>query len=525
MNDVGERILRFVDVIDFKIFRALRNFQADFFNEDIVKIDFIKIFAIENKISYKQAKEVFEQRYSISYRLIMKYAVKYKVPLEIIIGMIYDEGISFKQINDDSINKYIYEVYVKDINKDVAFIKEYDPYIKIVRNTVRDPNEDILDVIEYTQARVKEFALENNVSTVVATLCCYYEYNLDTAKEIEKVLSYNEEHNIKSSHNIFKDYINYLKNNTLFKKATLHGITIYSKTEDGLKRLVNIVKKAFLYGKDDYKTELEILSNKYNLILTDYYYNTDTKASCDNHVIYISSGYHTDLVDTFFHESSHFIDDCKGGLKKYYSEKEDKVRLIYENIRVKTEEEYSKLEDTNTKNSPTADGLTLVTGGIIEKGILLQKKGLSGLADDYINNLSMIEKWKQEIIEEYDPKSKEELSEYLLQKKMYEKDKFLRFIDRIYDIYDGLVKGELCDLYDTPGHGSSYYEDEGYDVSEFIANIGVFYNSDCMDILIYEFGEKITSELMKLYKDLLRTNEDKFKYEEFLEETGAMKVS
>ena len=46
-----------------------------------------------------------------------------------------------------------------------------------------------------------------------------------------------------------------------------------------------------------------------------------------------------------------------------------------------------------------------------------------------------------------------------------------------------------------------------------------------MDILIYEFGEKITSELMKLYKDLLRTNEDKFKYEEFLEETGAMKVS
>ena len=115
------------------------------------------------------------------------------------------------------------------------------------------------------------------------------------------------------------------------------------------------------------------------------------------HPIYISSGYHTDLVDTFFHESSHFIDDCKGGLKKYYSEKEDKVRLIYENIRVKTEEEYSKLEDTNTKNSPTADGLTLVTGGIIEKGILLQKKGLSGLADDYINNLSMIEKWKQEI--------------------------------------------------------------------------------------------------------------------------------
>ena len=62
MNDVGERILRFVDDINFKISRALRNFRAEFFNEDIIKIDFIKIFAIENKISYKQAKEVFEQR-------------------------------------------------------------------------------------------------------------------------------------------------------------------------------------------------------------------------------------------------------------------------------------------------------------------------------------------------------------------------------------------------------------------------------------------------------------------------------
>ena len=521
MNDVGEMILRFVDDINFKISGALINFQAEFFNEDIIKIYFIKIFAIENKITYKQAKEIFEQRYSISYRLIMKYAEKYKVPLEIIIGMIYDEGISFKQINDDSINKYIYEVYVKDINKDVAFIKDYKPYVRALRNRIMG----FPGVIERMQARVKEFALENNVSTVVATLCCYYEYNLDTAKEIEKILIYNEKNNIKSSHNIFKDYINYLKHDTFFKKATLHGITIYSKTEDGLERLVNIVKKAFLYGKDDYKTELEILSNKYNLILTDYYYDIDTNASCDNHVIYISSDYVTDLVDTFFHESSHFIDDCKGRLKKYYSEKEDKVRLIYENIRVKTEEEFSKLEDTNTENSPTADCLRLVTGGIIEKGILLKEKGLSGLADDYINNLSMIEKWKQEIIEEYDPKSKEELSEYLFQKKMYEKDKFLRLINRIYDIYDGLSKGELRDLYNTPGHGLNYYHDERNDVLEFIANIGVFYNNDCIDILIYEFGEEITSELMKLYKDLLRTNEDLLEYEDFLEETGAMKVS
>ena len=519
MNDVGERILRFVDDINFKISRALRNFRAEFFNEDIIKIDFIKIFAIENKISYKQAKEVFEQRYSISYRLIMKYAVKYKVPLEIIIGMIYDEGISFKQINDDNINKYIYEVYVKDINKDVAFIKDYKPYVRALRNRIMG----FPGVIERMQARVKEFALENNVSTVVATLCWYYGYKLETAKEIEKILIYNEKNNIKSSYNIFKDYVNYLKNNTLFKEATIYGITIYSKTEDGLERLVNLVKEAFLYGADDYKIELELLSNKYNLILTDYYYKTDNEASYNNHVIYISPDLDTDLLETFFHESSHFIDDCKGGLNKNYSEKESRVRFLYESIKDKKDGESDKLGDTG--NSLIDNKEDLVTGGIIEKGIWLEEKGRLGLADDYINNSSMIEKWKQEIIEEYDPKSKEELSEYLLQKKMYEKDKFLRVIDSIYDIYDGLVKGQLLDLYDTPGHGMDYYEDEGKDVSEFIADLGILYNSDCMDVLIYEFGEDLAKELMKLYKDLLYKNEDLLEYEDFLEETGAMKVS
>lgn len=38
---------------------------------------------------------------------------------------------------------------------------------------------------------------------------------------------------------------------------------------------------------------------------------------------------------------------------------------------------------------------------------------------------------------------------------------------------------------------------------EMIANIGTFYNNNCMDILIYEFGEELASELIIIYKEFL----------------------
>ena len=36
-----------------------------------------------------------------------------------------------------------------------------------------------------------------------------------------------------------------------------------------------------------------------------------------------------------------------------------------------------------------------------------------------------------------------------------------------------------------------------------IAQIGVFYNNNCMDVLIYEFGEELASELIIIYKEFL----------------------
>ena len=36
-----------------------------------------------------------------------------------------------------------------------------------------------------------------------------------------------------------------------------------------------------------------------------------------------------------------------------------------------------------------------------------------------------------------------------------------------------------------------------------IAQIGVFYNNNCMDVLIYEFGEELAFELINIYKEFL----------------------
>ena len=63
--------------------------------------------------------------------------------------------------------------------------------------------------------------------------------------------------------------------------------------------------------------------------------------------------------------------------------------------------------------------------------------------------------------------------------------------------------GLLYDKYKTPGHGRKYYQEQGNDVMEMIANIGTFYNNNCMDILIYEFGEELASELIIIYKEFL----------------------
>ena len=99
---------------------------------------------------------------------------------------------------------------------------------------------------------------------------------------------------------------------------------------------------------------------------------------------------------------------------------------------------------------------------------------------------------------------------YLDEKKIYERNICYRLMRRIFDIYDAIAKGQLYDDYGLPGHGREYYETEGLDVNEFIAHIGIFFNNDCMDVLIYEFGEEITKELMDIYKEMLERSKEQY---------------
>ena len=89
--------------------KDLKETVLDFIDDNKEKTKFIKTFALENQITYDQAKEIFKKKYSRTYYKINTIAEKYEVPQELIISMIYEDGLDFSQIDDDSINKKIYK--------------------------------------------------------------------------------------------------------------------------------------------------------------------------------------------------------------------------------------------------------------------------------------------------------------------------------------------------------------------------------------------------------------------------------
>lgn len=487
------------------------NNTLSFISKNVSIYKFIMEFAVENKISYFQAKQIYEKRYSEKYQTIRDLAYEYSVPYDLIISMVEDDGLNYEDINLDTIYQKIYDDYLKD-NKDMQLIKDYYYYVEEILNEYRKSfsYKSIPEIISKIQKRIEAYAKKNKVSTAVATLSLYYtEKDLAQAKRMKHFLLYNQKNNIESSHDIKEDFIKYLNNSTEVKRATLHGITLVSSTEEGLNRLIETIKKVFLYGEESFLKQLEQQSKIHHLIVTDTHYDDDGAYYDGDIIIFISPEFNNKkIVDAFFHESSHFLDRQIGG-PDYYSTTAQNVRDIFERIREKINTEpYEKL--INNKNIPTFIRETIKKNsnkhnkGIIQKGEKYKKlKKASALANKYVNDEKFVAKWKKEIEEEYQPESEEEAQEYLVQKKRYEKDKYRRLIRYMYDIYDGLVGGLLYDKYKTPGHGREYYQEQGNDLMEMIANIGTFYNNNCMDILIFEFGEELAFELINIYKEFL----------------------
>jgi len=492
----------------------------DYFDKRISQILFIKRFAEENNISYSQSKKIYKQRYSEEAQLISEIASKNQVPYELIISMIKDDGLSFSQINSNSINKKIYEDYFKDNtkNKDLLLIKDYSGYIKEIRRrlgTSAAPNI-IPIVIDEIQKDILEFAQKNNVSSAIATLCVCYKYNITQAKKIIYFLTYNENNNIESSNNIEKDFVKFLNMNTIFKRINLHGIDIISPNWERLDYLAEIVEQAFKKGNDTYKKQLELLAKENKLILSDLYYLEDSLIGAyenESNFIFINSSYNQNLVDVFYHESSHFIDSKTGINKKTYSAVEERVWDVFKKIGERINgKPYDNI--LNNPNVPrTLKNIIKIYAntfnkGITEKGIDYKREGIKRLAISYIYDPAMTEKWKKEIEEEYKPETIEDCCEYLFQKRKYEREKYFRLIASIYDIYDGLARGMIYEKYTPYGHGRDYYSSNKNRIIEFIAQIGVFYNNDCMDVLVYEFGEELAKELIEIYKGLLQKRKE-----------------
>lgn len=493
---------------------------SDFFDKRISKILFIEAFAIENKISYSQAKKIYEQRYSNEAQFIRQFAERNKVPYELIISMIEDDGISFSQINYDSINEKIYEMFLKDgsKNKDLLLIKDYSGYLEEIRSRLEAAviPKSIPQIIDEIQNDIYKFAQKNNVSSAVATLCVCYGQNITQAEKTINFLTYNEKNNIESSHSIVKDFKKYLNANSIFKRITIHGITIISPTQERLDSLIEIVERVFSNGNDDYKKQLEQLAKEENLILTDIHFKEDTSSAFYNNIsnlIYIDLNLNQDLVDVFFHESSHFIDSKTGKNAVYYSNIEDKVWNVFK----KLEEKINNKPYENIINNPNVprtlkkivvNYANMFNKGITKKGINFKRKEIEELANEYIFDSTMTEKWKKEIEEKYAPETEEEARDYLFQKRTQEREKYMRLIGPIYDIYDGIAKGRLHDKYYTYGHGRDYYSSEESRLIEFIANIGILYNNNCKDVLVFEFGEELSKDLIDLYYELLQKREE-----------------
>ena len=489
----------------------------DFLDQRIYRIQFARVFAAENKISYSQAKKIYKQRYYEEAVVISKYAARWHVPRELIISLIEDDGLSFGEIDLDKVQEKIYQMYLEGNSKtkDLLLIKDYHGYTELMLKRVRNatiPPKKIPDVIDEIDSDISKYAKEHNVTKAVATLCVCNGVNITQAEKIVKFLTYNVKHNIESSQRLDIDFVKSLNANENFIKKTVHGITIISRTQERVDRLSKIVEDAFLYGKEEYKKQLEQLAKDNNLILTDIHYledeNTATFFARIN-LIYMDLNCDDDLVDSFFHESSHFIDHIKGDGPDYYSMLEDRVLELFNKIaeKINTEPYASIINNPNIPRflkTVVTKYATTINKGVTEKGKDYKRKNASGLAIGFVNDSAMVEKWKKEIQEQYAPETEKEARDYLLQKKRNKTEEYIYLIDHVYDIYDAIARGRLRDKYGTGGHGRDYYASPEKRLLEFIANIGVFYNNDSIDVLVYEFGEELAQELISIYKELLQ---------------------
>ena len=266
---------------------------------------------------------------------------------------------------------------------------------------------------------------------------------------------------------------------------------LVSRTDNGLKKLEDIVNYAYDEGDEQFLKVLSFNVEKNGLFVcdfsmkSDYIFNDFSGYDHNLHQIVLEDGHSIEMKAVIFiHEATHFIDNSLGtDDHSYFSESDLELQSTYEKV---------------------------ANGGddAFKRGLSVQYLNRFNV-NKFLNDPVLNEKWLNEIKEKYFYKNDKDIELYMRQKRLYERKKYQLLKACLIDIYDALTNGKLGDWLFSYGHGSEYYESGHNVLKEFIAQISAICNCKGEDILIHEFGEKLAYEMIERYHNMMLINEEK----------------
>ena len=391
--------------------------------------------------------------------------------------------IDYLEISDDEISSGIHDLQsiFKRISSKInrKYIQELAPYIfsdaiygNIIYELIAKNKLSIENAINFFENNVERVKNNSGLSELAAIVKIMVYGNNE-----EAILFEQEYKNHKAIVGYpFITIKNALVASDQYVHSKINGITIISKTNAGLKLLERVLSYIFDNGKPEFLKQFKEKALSSNLAITDFMFNDNSNDrpffSEEYGCIYLPKrDFLLEYLDIFYHEATHFLDYSKGNISSSV--------IILKQL----------LDKIKSNKNPIRKGLKIAffTNAKIYK---------------YLDDKALNQKWLDEIKKEKKIVNDDDLQQYLLQKKQYERMKYELLIKDISDIYDAISNGFVRKLGGS-GHGISYYSNDDNIIPELMANLGSIFNLDGMDILVYEFGEEIATELFEIYKSFL----------------------
>ncbi len=477
--------------------------------------DYIEIRKIaqeynDDRITYEVAKIYFELRDVIKIDdaiEICNKAREFNVPTLIILESINDFALYPIDLAWNHIYSTVEKKYSTDFTKRIGYPDYYSLSIARLSSNMHIPLEFAKKL---TDLKINLYEKVRRVSHEVAVLGATYGMTKKAAIHTLKAIDFLEENNMheKTDFTIHK-VRKYLEESPEFYRKTINGILVAATSEKRLDLIEKMIKKAYAEGDKEYLEQLTKKSNERDLIVTDLQIHDRSCFNPWGELIYIDKSIDKKKIDLqaglFYHESSHFLDyDSVDHYSVYSKEVNDNFQDLNKNIFDNT---FSNILNRMKVNEEVK---TKISAFLYKHNVHTKIKGLkmmfttkNRMAENYIKNEELRNKWKDEINTTKSEYSEKDRRMFFQQKLGYEKAKYINLIGAISDIYDAIDKGSLYDWMGLTGHGKKYYSRPGYDVIEFVAEVGQIINSGGTDILAYEFGEGFSKSFQEMYSNLV----------------------